>query len=727
MHSENEQGASSEKSKKLMVTKKTNEFDLQYPGKCSENEILRNKDGILPIVLKQDRVWLNPQNSHNENWQNLIVFGDNLQFLKTVYENKDALIKDRIKGRVKLIYIDPPFATGEHYRANQGQTAYSAKRVGADFIEFLRRRLILAREILADDGVIVVRNAYNYGHYVKIILDEIFSLENFINEFIINRKRKSMGSLKKYEVAYEYLYAYSKSERYFFENQWAKKPLSKIKWTSFLSQEERNPPQRQVLGLTFLPPAGQHFSLNQQKTTRLLKEHYLRVRHKPSGAIFYYSESGNDDRFYKVISTKGVNKFKYQDITNETEVYGVRDIREIGKFRQAPVDEFKIEYLTREEEKITSDWRDIPSYTDTTGYPTENSEPLLARIIKSFTQPGDLVLDFFAGSGTTAIVAEKLNRRWIAVDMGKLAYSTIQKRLLQIQHSKNLEKKNKTHAKCASTFLTLATHPGQILKNHEQSQYKKLISTVFKLKEADGEFSEVAFDGYLADRPVLIPEFQQLTIEAIDLTYLAKLARQINPAHDLQVYVIAPQWAFAFQQDLLRIDRITFYFLRLPDTILTHLEDLIQRQQQQTGKSKKNHDLEEAIGFQLIKPPLVKAWLKHDEAEYVLVIEKFQTREETGKLKRPVQGFAGLDSIFVDRHYNGNFFRYDLNFFNHQLFPFAHQRPKNRMEIHQRFQEINAQGLELKLGEIAANEKIMVIYTDIFGNFFQEVFQIKGA
>ena len=256
MHSD---GQANRSAKKPVTNSKArnrqNEFNLQYANKLPANDILQNKDGILPGKLKIDRLW----ESATNDWYNLLVFGENLQFLKTVYLNQDPVIKDKIKGQVKLIYIDPPFATGEHYHANQGQVAYSAKRVGPDFIEFLRRRLIVARELLADDGVIVVRNAFNYGHYVKIIMDEVFSQEYFINEIIINRKRKSMGSLKKYEVVYEYLYIYSKSGRYFFENQWVKKPLAKIKWTSFLSQEERNPKERRVLGLTFLPPAGQHF------------------------------------------------------------------------------------------------------------------------------------------------------------------------------------------------------------------------------------------------------------------------------------------------------------------------------------------------------------------------------------------------------------------------------------------------------------------------------------
>ena len=76
----------------------------------------------------------------------MIVFGDNLQFLKTIYENKDPLIKDKVKGKVKLIYIDPPFATADDFQNKEGAKAYNDKKKGSEFIEFLRRRLILAKK-----------------------------------------------------------------------------------------------------------------------------------------------------------------------------------------------------------------------------------------------------------------------------------------------------------------------------------------------------------------------------------------------------------------------------------------------------------------------------------------------------------------------------------------------------------------------------------------------------
>lgn len=159
---------------KLFPTKQK-EYELVYAGKMRKEDILANEDGVFPVPLQVEKVFNGKEYLANENeWRNMIVFGDNLQFLKTVYENKDPLIKDKVKGKVKLIYIDPPFATESDFKAEQGQSAYSDKKRGADFIEFLRRRLILAKSLLAPDGSIYVHVDFRKGHYIKIGLDELF-------------------------------------------------------------------------------------------------------------------------------------------------------------------------------------------------------------------------------------------------------------------------------------------------------------------------------------------------------------------------------------------------------------------------------------------------------------------------------------------------------------------------------------------------------------------------
>src|SRR3989338_6176503 len=131
---------------------KQKEYELVYAGKMRKDDIRANEDGVFPVPLQVEKIFNGDEYpAGDKDWRNMIIFGDNLQFLKTVCENKDPLIKDKVKGKIKLIYIDQPFATESDFQTNKGQKAYTDKSKGADFIEFLRRRLVLAKELLADD------------------------------------------------------------------------------------------------------------------------------------------------------------------------------------------------------------------------------------------------------------------------------------------------------------------------------------------------------------------------------------------------------------------------------------------------------------------------------------------------------------------------------------------------------------------------------------------------
>lgn len=130
------------------------EYELAYAGKMRKEDLLADEDGSFPVPLQIEKVFNGTEHpAFDDGWKNMIVFGDNLQFLKTIYKNEDPIIKDKVNGKVKLIYIDPPFATTDEFQNKDGAKAYNDKKIGAEFIEFIRRRIILAHQILADDGV----------------------------------------------------------------------------------------------------------------------------------------------------------------------------------------------------------------------------------------------------------------------------------------------------------------------------------------------------------------------------------------------------------------------------------------------------------------------------------------------------------------------------------------------------------------------------------------------
>lgn len=340
-------------------------------------------------------------------------------------ENYQALntILPKFREKVQTIYIDPPF--------NKEQDAdylYKVKYKDSTWITMLENRVRLARDLLKETGSIFVRCDQNGNMYVRLLMYNVFGPENFKNEIAINRKRQSIGTPDKLENETESIFLYSKSEHFFKRDIYRARSLNSMKWTGFLKQEERNPPERYFFGKKLMPPHGQHFSLNQEKVDKLLRERFLRLKCKECGAIYYYDEEERKESFIDHI-LQAKDKFKFIDITPKTKVYGVKTL---DTCLSCGADNWKVEYLTSDELKITDNWKDIVSYSDTQGFRTENSEVLLKRVMELTSSKLDIIVDFFLGSGTTTAVAHKLRRKWIGIEMGEHFYTVILPRMKKV-------------------------------------------------------------------------------------------------------------------------------------------------------------------------------------------------------------------------------------------------------------------------------------------------------
>ena len=360
---------------------------IEYAGKRTESVILAQAaitGGAAPLQIVRSFA-----DGKNGDWKNLIVQGDNLQFLKTCYLDQDPLIKGKVKGKVKLIYIDPPFGTGDEYGGGSGAMSYSAKVMGAEFVEMIRERIVYLREILAYDGIFFMRIDHHFSHYLKLILDEIFGKNNFQNEIIVNRIKKNVTKQGRQSIptATDSLFVYFRSDQSGFVTVF--KSLEKEKpgyWHAMDSAGIRYPRERTFFGKVMLPPPNRHFTFTQDRIDGMIERKKLRLNPNTEKPEYWV------------------------DPKNET--------------------------------ALDTNWTDISGYTFSTGYPTENSEKLLERIINCATKENDLILDCFAGSGTTGAVAEKLGRRWVMCDFGKHSIYTMQKRILNIANSKKLGENN---------------------------------------------------------------------------------------------------------------------------------------------------------------------------------------------------------------------------------------------------------------------------------------------
>jgi DNA modification methylase len=359
-------------------------YELQYKGKKSEPDILSQ----TPAAPLQEMRSFNSDNPFEDDWRNLLIFGDNLLALKAIYNDQRGANRYGTKNKIKLVYIDPPFATKQDFMKDR-EKAYRDKVMGAQFIEFIRERLVLLREILADDGSIYVHLDWKKGHYIKAIMDEVFGEFNFQNEIIWKRTSAHSDS-KTYANVHDLILYYSRSEQTKFIPQYIDYTQDYIQYRyKHQDSDGRRYADDNLIG-TGLKGGGYEYEWKGIKKTWRC----------PLTTMQRYEE---ENRLY--YTKNGVARIKrYLD-----EVQGV-----------SPTDLWLDVYPVNSQAAERVD------------YPTQKPEQFLNRVINSSSSEEDIILDAFAGSGTTLATAEKLGRRWIGMDCGKLAIYTIQKRLLNL-------------------------------------------------------------------------------------------------------------------------------------------------------------------------------------------------------------------------------------------------------------------------------------------------------
>ena len=650
------------------------EIELKYGIKEREEDILADTMAMPFQPIKQFG------SIKEGEWHNMLIFGDNLQALKYLKKLQDEGKLEKIK----LIFIDPPFGTGNIYDV-KGAPAYSSKLQGAEFIEFLRKRLIFLRELLADDGSIYVRIDYHFGHYVKVIMDEIFGKENFRNEIIINRTRRLKSEGNKFYTSTDSVFLYTRTDNYFFKHVRINEPYEiKIKL-------------KEKADLTALK---KELSKNLINCDIAIEKDRLLLRNQKWIEMHTSSEKEkNEPRtfFGKLIYPPRKRRWVWkQEAIDEMERKGwIRINKKTG------LPELLITWR-----HLGTDWTDIPGYSQTWDYPTENSEQLLERVISASSNPGDLVLDCFAGSGTTGAVAEKLGRRWIMVDSSKLAIYTMIKRL----HNLKKEIGNKGEPLKPKPFVLYNTGLYEdhdfILKMGEEN-FKRFALDLFQAEPKDFDINGLKMDGVLFNYPVKV--FSQkgyLTEEYID-----QLHETVGEYIKARMFIIAPASRVYFLQDYIEKDGIRYYVLRIPYSVIDELHKrTFTRPLQPTSAKDINQNIKQ-IGFDFIRPPNVRAEYfrrkpkdKLIEEELIIEIKEF---EAVQRVKEPVE-FKGpkeaLSMVLIDKDYNGRYFNMTDYFFA---------------------DDIKKEGYKIRIPAKKVGEKVCIIYFDIFGNERVEVKEVK--
>ena len=315
-------------------------------------------------------------------WMNRLVYGDNLLTMQALLAGDPQTGLPSLRGKVDLIYIDPPFDSKADYRTKvvlpglnlQQKPTIIEQFAYADtweegtisYLKMIYKRLVLMKELLSDKGTICVHIDWHVAAYVKLVMDEIFGKDKFRNE-IIWHYQTFQGQVKSYfPRKHDNIFIYSKGDNPVFhllKDDNAEETIDFTRWNDYLNENN------EITGANY-PENDSRFK---GYYSRFVKENHR----KP----------GPNDVILKIEGNT---------------IDSVWDLKAV----------------------------DPKNKTERVGYATQKPEALLERIIKASSNEGDLVCDFFGGSGTTAAVAEKLGRRWITCDIGKPASLVMRKRFI---------------------------------------------------------------------------------------------------------------------------------------------------------------------------------------------------------------------------------------------------------------------------------------------------------
>jgi len=359
--------------------------------------------------------------------------------------------------------------------------------------------------------------------------------------------------------------------------------------------------------------------------------------------------------------------------------------------------------------EISNNWTDIPGYTARPGgYPTENSEVLLERIITASSNLGDLILDAFAGSGTTGAVSEKLGRRWIMIDCGKLAIYTMQKRLLNLR--KEIGNKGKPLKPKPFTLYNAGLYDYKMVKDLPWDKYREFVLKLFQCRDEKHRIAGVELDGYLGRDPVMVFNYKKHKDVILDRGFVDDLHKIFGDKVGYKFFIIAPAASVMFFEDYIEKGKTKYFALRIPYSIIDELHRKGFTHIKQPIREADVNDTINAVGFDFIQIPDVecdyfieskKGQMEMDRSnkEAVIKIKKFRSNILS---KKPLkfENRETLSMIMVDYDYDGEVFDFDDVFYAEDL-------KKNEWKVRFNVDKIDGQ--------------IMIIYVDIFGNEKREV------
>jgi site-specific DNA-methyltransferase (adenine-specific)/adenine-specific DNA-methyltransferase len=366
-------------------------------------------------------------------------------------------------------------------------------------------------------------------------------------------------------------------------------------------------------------------------------------------------------------------------------------------------------YLDDHKGKAIGDlWADIKRINQVADervqYPTQKPESLLERVIAASSDPGDVVLDAFAGSGTTCAVAEKLGRRWIGIDCGKLAIYTIQKRMLNLRAK--IGNKGPAVKLKAFTLYNAGLYDFSQLRSLPWESWRFFALQLFQCRDEPHKMGGIQLDGYLKGSSVLVFNHQAQRGARIDEETVRSLHEALGSRVGRRLFMIAPSLTFDFQQDYLDLDNVRYYALRIPYSIIHELHQREFTALKQPADEMAVNDTVEAVGFDFIRTPELEYDCGVAKRKGELLSEAFiriKTFQSEAVVRDPVRKKGNretLSMVMLDFDYDGAVFDQDAVFFA---------------------DAIESADWEVRFPVELVGRQVMAVFVDMYGNEAREV------
>jgi len=613
-------------------------------------------------------------------WRNMLVFGDNLGVLAELLRMKQRGELKNADGTdgVRVCYIDPPFATGREMEKAE-IVAYRDKVDGAEFVEFLRRRLILIRELLAPDGTLWVHLDSKKVHYIKVVLDEVFGEECFQSEVVWRcAKPKGNPAMKQPGRQHETILMYSRSPR--SSKNWIWNPQFDGYDAKYIARFKHTDAQGR--------------------------------RYRGDGSLV---SPGSGGYHYTYKGVKAPEKGWRCPLETMKELDLAGDL----VFPATPSGTIFRKLYPKEGVLLQDLWISINPLQDPR-YPTEKPQPLLERVILASSNDGDLVLDCFAGSGSTLRAAEHLGRRWVGVDCGKLSIHTATRDLLTTPGPDGAA------VQPFSVFHSGLYNP-EALGELDAPAWTKFVLDLFGASHKTETRHGVQFHGRLGRNTLVhvvdpTPDTQldaEDSYASVGMPYLQSIVDTSRPGRRTKLAVVVPDTAAkkssALRQTTYLITAIDathdteVRVLKVPPAITGDFLAL-----EQPDNEKAVNALIDAHGFNVAMPPDVELAAKLVKKKAALVIKSFESNTQIRATKAnktgeaPVDGRDDIAMVIIDYDFAEDRFDFEEVIYGADL-------KKVKWEISLRDEALTTSTMIMLIDRFG-NEERRILTADIFGS-----------